>query len=280
MLIHVNLCTYRRPLGLVGVVMALQRLRSLQHEVRFRIGIDDGDEDSFAACQSLAGECPIDVVPGPRPVARGEVDNRLLRGSTDADIVTMLTDRTFVISPGWDDALVRGVTEQPKRLLWWSCPEDQGCTMPIISRAWREAADHTWSPEIFPFWFDDTWNQQIDLMLYGMPSLKIVANVSGQRNKTNRARDFAFWITLFNELLPLRVEQAKTIAARLEVPFENREPVMKYIGQHYQTLLANIPVLEKHFGDNGEPDAGYVEAKTRAEKLMADMMAQHAEAAE
>ena len=282
MLIHVNICTHKRPLGLVGVVMSLQRMRSLQHEVRFRIGIDDDDEDSLAACSSLAQECPIDVSAGPRPVARGEIENRLLRGSTDADVVTMLTDRTFCITPGWDDALVRGVTEQPKRLLWWSCPEDNGCTMPIIPRAWREAMDHVWSPEIFPFWFDDTWNQQIDLMLYGLPSLKIVTNVSGQRAKTNRARDFAFWINLFNELLPLRVEQAKTIAARLDVPFENRQPVMEYIGKHYQALMNNIPTLEKMFGDNGEPNAEYVIAKERAEKLYAEMMAQHAtqEAAE
>ena len=273
MLIHVNLCTYRRPLGLVGVVMSLQRMRSLQHEVRFRIGIDDDDEDSLAACSSLAQECAIDVVAGPRPIARGEIENRLLKGSTDADIVTMLTDRTFCITPGWDDALARGAAEQPKRLLWWTSPDDNGCTMPIIPRAWREACDGVWSPEIFPFWFDDTWNQQIDLMIYGMPSLKIVTNYSGQRAKTNRARDFGFWITLFNELLPLRAQTALDMAAKLGVETAQRPDVLEYITKHYQTLMQNIPVLEKHFGDVGEPNAEYVEAKRRAEELFAKMMA-------
>lgn len=273
MLIHCNICTHNRPLGLIGVVMALNRMRSLQHEVRFRIGIDEDDQVSLDACANLSAECTIDPVVGPQPVARGEIENRLLRGSTDADIVTMLTDRTFCITPGWDDALARGVTEQPKRLLWWSCPDDNGCVMPIIPRAWREAADNVWSPEIFPFWFDDTWNQQIDLMLYGLPSLKIVTNYSGHRAKTKRARDFGFWINLFNELLPHRVEQAKVIGERLGVPFQPREDVMKYIGQHYQTLMKNIPVLEQHFGDNVDPGPGYVEAKARAEKLFAEMIA-------
>jgi len=254
--------------------MSLQRLRSKQHEVRFRIGIDEGDDDSAAAAANLAQECPIDVSIGPRPVARGEIENRLLRGSADADIVTMLTDRTFCITPGWDDALAKGVKEQPKRLLWWSCPEDQGCTMPIIPRAWREAADNNWSPEIFPFWFDDTWNQQIDLMIYGMPSLKILTNFSGQRAKTNRARDFAFWINLFNELLPLRAQKAQDMAARLGVEAPGRPEVLSYITQHYQTLLANVPVLEKHFGDVGEPGPEYVIAKERAEKLFAEMLTQ------
>lgn len=273
MLIHVNICTHARPLGLIGVVMALNRMRSNSHELKFRIGIDEDDQVSLDAAANLAEECPIDVSVGPRPIARGEIENRLLRGSADADIVTMLTDRTFCITPGWDDGLAKGVTEQPRRLLWWSCPDDNGCTMPVIPKAWREAADHVWSPEIFPFWFDDTWNQQIDLMLYGMPSLKVVTNYTGHRSKTNRARDFAFWIQLFNHLLPHRVEQARVIGEKLGVPMQPREDVMKYIGQHYQTLMNNIPVLEQHFGDAVDPGPEYCVAKDRAEKLFAELIA-------
>jgi hypothetical protein len=278
--VHVNLCTHARPLGLIGTVMALQRLRSNQHEVRFNIGIDEDDQVSLDAASNLSAECPIDVSVGPRPIARGEIENRMLKLSADADVVTMLTDRTFCITPGWDDALAKGVVEQPKRLLWWTCPDDNGCVMPIIPRAWREAAENCWSPEIFPFWFDDTWNQQIDLMLYGLPSKKIVANYSGHRAKTKRARDFAFWIQLFNHLLPHRVEQAKTMAIALGVPFEMRPPVMEYIQRHYQTLMERIDVLEKHFGDNGDPGPEYAESKARAERLFAQLIVPAAEAAE
>ncbi len=282
MLIHVNLCTHRRPLGLVGVIMSFQRMRSMAHDVRFRIGIDEDDQVSLDAASNLEAECPIDVICGPCPIARGEIENRLMRGSAEADVVTMLTDRTFCITPGWDDALAKGVTEQPKRLTWWMCPEDNGCVMPIIPKAWREASEHNWSPEVFPFWFDDTWNQQIDLLIYGLPSLKVMVNYSGHRSKTKRARDFAFWITLFNEMLPIRVEVAKAMAGKMGAEFKMRPDVMEYITKHYRALMENIPKLEEMFADADEPGPEYIEAKRRADGLFAEMMKQMpaAEAAE
>lgn len=268
MKLHVNICTRTRPLGMVGVVMSLWRLRSGRHDLVFNLGLDDDDENSIAAAQNLADECPIAISQAPRPVARGEVENRMLTASlqSGADLVTMLTDRTFCITPGWDDALTTGVNEQPKRLLWWTCPDDKVCVMPVIPRAWLEACGGRWSPEIFPFWFDDTWNQQIDLMLFGLPSLKILTQYSGVRAATNRARDFGFWINVFRNTMPQRVELAKQYAAKLGVEYTDRPECFEYFEKHYQTLITNIPRLEEMFGDQGEPGPQYAVARARAEK--------------
>ena len=63
MLIHVNLCSYRRPLGLLGVVMSLQRMRSMQHEVRFRIGLDvdmqAGHTGPFTVTPDVKNDCVV-----------------------------------------------------------------------------------------------------------------------------------------------------------------------------------------------------------------------------
>lgn len=252
---------------MVGVIMTLWRLRSGRHDLVFNIGLDDDDENSILAAQNLAEEAPVAIHQAPRPVARGEIENRVLQASKDADIVTMLTDRTFCITPGWDDALAAGVMEQPTRLTWWSCPEDKVCVMPIIPKPWLQACDYRWSPEIFPFWFDDTWNQQIDLMLYGMPSIKHAATYSGIRAFTNRARDFGFWINVFRNTLPQRVEIAKQMAPRLGVQYQDRPEVFEYFERHYQTLIGNIPRLEEMFGDQGEPGPGYAIARANAEQF-------------
>lgn len=266
MKVHVNICSRSRPLGMVGVVMSLWRLRSGRHDLRFNLGLDDDDENSIIAAQNLADEAPIAIHTAPRPVARGEIENRVLDQSRDADIVTMLTDRTFCITPGWDDALAKGVTEEPKRLLWWTCPEDPVCVMPVISRPWLDACDYRWSPEIFPFWFDDTWNQQIDLMLYGLPSLKILTTYSGVRAATNRAREFEFWINVFRNTLPQRVEQAERMAERLGTPYIDRPEAFEYFERHYNTLMGNCPRLYEMFGDQGEPGPGYAIARANAEQ--------------
>lgn len=259
--------------------MSLWRLRSGQHGLNFIVGTDDDDENTRAAVDILSTEIPdgISCVSGPRPIARGEVENRSLAAArlTDPDLVTMLTDRTFCITPGWDEALARGVTEQPKRVLWWSCPDDPVCVMPVIPKVWLEACDWRWSPEIFPFWFDDTWNQQIDLMLHGLPSLKIQTSYAGVRAQTNRARDFKFWIDLFHYTFPQRARQAKEMAEKLGVEWVMRDDAAAYFQRHHDSLINGIPNMERMFGDPGEPTPEYIEAKKRAEPMLEALLAKH-----
>jgi hypothetical protein len=258
--------------------MALWRLRSGQHDLQFHVGCDDDDPETVVAAELLADEPPVAVHVGKRPIARGETENRVLKHAREvnADVVTMLTDRTFPITPGWDIAIAQGATEAPKRVLWWSCPEDNVCVMPIIPKAWLEACDYHWSPEIFPFWFDDTWNQQIDLMLHGMPSMKVLTSYSGVRAATSRARDFEFWINLFRQTFPMRVAQARAMAPKLGVEWVMREDVVQYFDRHHNSLMANLPKLNEMFGDKRDPDETYTLARERADRLMQSLMAKEA----
>jgi hypothetical protein len=252
--------------------MGLWRLRSTLHEVQFVFGLDDDDKLSVSGLSLLNEITPLPIYcVGARAPCRGTTENRVLAAARDCDVVTLLTDRTVVITPGWDDVLARGAVEQPKRPLWWSCPTDNVCAIPIMPRALMDAMDWRWSPELFPFWFDDTWNQQIDLLIHGLPSLKIKASFSGQRGKTTRGRDFGFWIEFFHRTLPIRVAQAQEIAAKLGFEFRAREDVLRYFNSWYEQMKAGAPSLQETFGDPRDPGPEYAVAKQNAERMMAEM---------
>lgn len=281
MKISVAMLSRSHPDALVGVIMGLWRLRTEKHEITFTLGLDEDDVDVSRALSCLR-EIPLEnlvVRHGPRPVTRGEVENALLAQCHSADVVTLMTDRTFCITPAWDEVIARGVSEEKyvNRLFWWSCPQDNVCAIPIIRKSWLEACNYRWSPEIFPFWFDDTWNQQIDLLIHGMPSQKLRCSYSGQRGKTTRGREFGFWLDVFNQTLPLRVQAAKEMAPKFGVEWQDRRDVLIYLESWTKNMIDGIAGLEATFGDPREPGPEYAIAKERAVKMLEDMAAVRAE---
>lgn len=257
--------------------MAAHRLASGQHEVRYILGLDDDDVATTEALEALVvpkgGVFEFDalITRGPSPGVRGEVENRMLAVTMDAprpDVVTLMSDRTFTISPRWDSMIAAAVTKCTNQVLWWSCPEDNGCVIPIIPRAYLDAIDWKWSAEIFPFWWEDTWHQEINMMLFGLPSLKVKAFYAGSRGRTRNAREFAFWLDVFRATRPMRREIAAKVAAALKVQLAPRPDVEQYFERYDTVMLERCPMFQESFGDLAEPDANYVAAKARAEVLL------------
>src|SRR5690349_239647 len=123
MKLGVCIVTRNNPGPLVAVVMGLWRLRSTQHEIQFIICRDADDPKTQRAGRLMSEiEPKIIYTVGPRAPCRGTTENRVLHYARElgCDLTTLMTDRTICITPGWDDVLARGVTEAPKRPLWWS----------------------------------------------------------------------------------------------------------------------------------------------------------------
>lgn len=271
MKISVAMVSRGRETAMSAVIMGLWRLKSGLHEVDFHIGVDTDDDETVAAGIRLQREVALTIHTGPRPIARGEVENSTLAHVKGCDVTTLMTDRTFCITPGWDDGLAKVAVEKPNRVLWWMCPHDPVCAIPIIPKAWLDACDWKWSPEIFPFWFDDTWNQHIDLLIHGMPSLKARVAYSGTRGITTRGRDFEFWINLFRETFPMRVRQARKMAATMGIEWKLNEEVAQYFENHHNALINGVAGLQSTFGDPSEPGPEYMEAFARAQKIMSEL---------
>jgi len=83
------------------------------------------------------------------------------------------------------------------------------CTDSLLHRA----AHPEWLAEAFPFWFTDTWLDEIALMLGRKAPVRVEWKPQGQRGKTTRMRDLAFWAWVFEAARPERIEDARKLAA-------------------------------------------------------------------
>jgi len=267
MKITVCIASRGRPAALIGVVMAAHRLKSGDHDVSFILGMDDDDVDSVNIVGlALVGAAPVAFSIGPNPRTRGVIENRMLDAAIagGAEVVTFLTDRTFVISTLWDEVLARATRARPHRVLWWSCPEDAGCVIPIIPRSYAEAIDCKWDELVHPFWWSDTYQQEIDLMIHGMPSLKVNAFYSGTRGTTQNGRDFKFWLDVFIAMRPRRRAQARVIAEHLGIVMPNQGPIESYFAQYDSVLASRCAEFGETFGDKRPPSEAYLAAKEAA----------------
>lgn len=276
MKITVCLASRGRPAAMIGVVMSLHRMRSTKHELDFVLGLDE-DDPTNEHVKAFEGELAPLYTVAPPPLVRGMIENRMIEtalkagGETPVDAITLMSDRTFNITPGWDDWLGRAVEALPQRVLWWQCPEDPGCIIPIIPRAYLEANAGKWSPEIFPFWWDDTWHQEIDLMLHGLRSRKARCTYSGARGTTANGREFAFWLEVFIKTRDRRREQAAVTAAALKVELPERPDVDAYFASYDQQMRDRCPGFEERFGDQRAPSERYIAAKAAAETMLAGL---------
>lgn len=253
-----------RHYDLMSVIVGMWRLRSGAHDVRFFVGVDNDDARSVVLSHNLQVSDPLPITwsVADRQPTLGAVNNRLLSlSSPDAYIIT--TDRAHIITPHWDAQLADDLKAHPGRVLWLSCPSDPDPTHPVLPADYVKSVG--WSPEIFPFWFDDTWNAEIEFMAYGN-IVKVPVWFFGERGKTTRARDFGFWFDVFAATRPQRVEKAKTLF-RGEggmVAFSQRVGALCS-----QTVSpARIKELEARFADDSPPSAEYIAAKAKAEELL------------
>lgn len=268
MKVTVGIASRGRPLALTGVIMALDRLKSGKHDVQFVVGIDD-DDDTLWTLKSLNEELPnVMTITAPRSTL-ASVWNRIAKNICEGDVLTLLSDRAFCISPWWDDMLADAVEKHPDRVMWWSSPEDSDCTMPVVSKKWIAAADYEWCSNLWPFWFSDTENREIDLLVSGKVPLKLAANYAGARSTTQSGRDFAFWFGVYSLLRPQRIARARKIAAAFGT--EMRLPPPGYFEAWDQEMQERSPDFEERFGDKRPPGEAYLTAKANAEQVVKEL---------
>lgn len=273
MKITVCIATRNRAAAAIGVVMALHRMKTGDHEVQFILGLDNDDQSKELIVEALSGTAPITLSVADSPITRGWIENRMLKLAFDmgCDAATLMTDRTFNITPEWDQCITPAINALPNRVLWWSCPEDAGCVIPIIPRSYLQAINCQWDECVHPFWWSDTYQQEIDLMLHGMPSLKVPAYYSGSRGYTQNGRDFEFWLRVFIAMRPRRRAQAKKIGFILDIKRPDQAQVEDYFMRYDASLLSRCPQFEERFGDRRPPGPNYLTAKAKAETLLKEL---------
>lgn len=266
MRINVVLASRGRPNALIAVIVSMWKLRSGVNDLFFVVGLDADDTRSINAVADL----DLDGVPvlpsiGQRSTL-GAIQNRCLTAS-DADAYVITTDRAFIITPGWDEQLRLDMAAHPGRVLWLTSA-DPDPTHPVIPACVMDRMGGKWSQEMFPFWWDDTWLAEIEFLTHGN-IIKVPVHFAGERGKTTRLRDVAFWHSVFERTRPMRVRAALEAADIAEGTLIDRVAIIERMSAG---IGERAEELEAQFGDTTPPAPEYLLAKQAAEELMRGLM--------
>lgn len=253
---------------LVGCVHTFARLTSTKHEVTFVICADLDDSPTIAAAFDLRTMFPnVAVRVSDRRPALGSYYNEACVAHP-ADAYCAIGDDTLCTKPDWDDAIAQAVAGTPNGLWWWSCEGERQAIYPIQSHAWYKAAGRFFT-DLFPFWFDDVWLREIAVMVTG----KEVPRIEGARlvdtvTRTTRMYDLGFWDDFYQATRLARVSEARKVSAALGMPAELVNQMAVQLGPNKEFRATADQVVEIQ-GDTAPPSPGYLQAKARAERVLA-----------
>jgi len=114
----------------------------------------------------------------------------------------------------------------------------------ILSAEWL-AVTGRFSTGYFPFWFEDTWLDQIGQIIGRREQLPIKLGLIGGKGKTSRMRNVAFWTGFYNHTLDERIHTAKELLQKIyPEPCAEREKV-----EHSSRAVIHVSRGNQKFSD-------------------------------
>jgi len=229
------------------------------------------DADDPSEAPELDPRCR--VYTGPRNPCLGTAYNALFREARRDGIYLALADDFVMTSDAWDDATSKTAYVHADGILLGYLTDrdpyhvvEQVC-YPVLTRRWIETLGYVFA-EAFPFWFTDTWLDEIAFMLGRKAAVHVEWKPQGKRGKTTRMRDLAFWAWVFEAARAERIQDARKLAVVAGIS-ELREikPNLSL------TDPLNAAVLELELSDHGASDAGYIQAKRHAVEYLQKLVA-------
>lgn len=248
-----------RPEMLKMTVNALDHLASEGNKITYCIAADVDDVATHLAANDLARKAGnVNVITMDRPAGIGRMYNELAR-LNPADAYLPFADDVLPLVQDWDVKIAQGVAQYPL-LAWHDHFNGQFPSYPIISKAWYEAAG-TIFPEYFPFWYNDTWINEIVTMVTGQ-RIPIATDMplGGRRGKTTRLRDLGVWADFFRETRTERQDIAATIREKLQLPAPSVSKMSLEFEKYDLFMAANIDRFTAQFGDSSAPTPEYLDA--------------------
>jgi hypothetical protein len=187
----------------------------------------------------------------------------------EAGLYALVTDRALCITPHWDVHLADIYSKDDTRVFWWTT--NAGPVIPIVPHKWLEAAGQIYT-DYFPFWFDDTWLQELSVLVHGMPvyGTQATCYIAKKNPMTKRMRDLRLWMDFFIAKRPERIEHAAKIREKLDLPIPDMEPINVWFKSNAEMWDKEWKNWENIAGDKSEPDESYIAAKKSAEEFLND----------
>ena len=135
--------------------------------------------------------------------------------------------------------------------------------LPILTRTTVEAVGYYAFP-LFPFWFTDTWWDEIGDMGVRKRPVDIGLRLNFDTKGTQGLRDLAFWVDVFDRTQPDRERVARRMTGK-----SDDAPMFCMVRDRLQHLREDEG-LRAHYERNAEdvPDIRYVEAMELAQKYL------------
>jgi hypothetical protein len=271
MRILVAIPSYHNPAGLIAAVKNLHDIAYSPSDIVFKIGVDEDDFLNKTALAYLSGH-NISATYYKKDIPHSDMWNELCKD--EADFYVLHNDDSVCVSPHWDKVLA----ETDKNVLFWQVVNNPYSAGPcIISDGWLKAAGCAFVP-YFPFWFGDTWLDELRAFVTGEDSdveenLCLYIPVG----KTTGIMDLDFWWGFFNATRPLRIAEAYKVFMALgkahlsHVQFNQRAEQMCRLMRLRDTEHRKmIPELESSFDEAGDKKlARHARCRKIADELMA-----------
>ena len=269
MKIAIILPTRGHPHRCAAILTALDHLASGEHEIEYHLIVDDDDGPHDARLPSQHEAHPRTWHHAGDPaISHFARINEVVVG-LDVDAISWFADDVFPLTLHWDALIALGIDQHKLPAFAWQELSDPGnVTYPVLSRKWINAVGYM-LPVHFPFWFVDTWIQQLHELAFNQP-FPVVQNlqVGGRRGATRGMHELAFWFKFFDATHVIRESEAITLAKAFGATVEPARMLATTAKHHQITAeqLLRVPHYEEAFGaDRDPPSDRYRQLKAEAE---------------
>lgn len=255
-----------RPAGLVAAVKAAHATASGDLPVEFVICGDDDDDTIGQAVACL--DVPVTLSINPRPDALGRAWNLGAAKAGPWDLALFTGDDTVPVTMHWDRRMAQIAANGNAAWAWTEANDPGNCTYWVTTRRWHDAVGRA-CPELFPYWFNDTWVAETHLFAFAEPIMVDPGCVMGGRRGTTREmREVARWFRVFAASRPQRIAEAARIARAFGREPPDPAPMLRWCAEWDAAQMASVPRYNAAFGaDRVPPTPRYLRLREAAARL-------------
>jgi hypothetical protein len=245
------------------------------------VAIDADDISCWAFEPSAQERCVVNRAP--REMSLGAKYNRAAAHAfPGASLFIMGVDDAYMDVEGWDQRLLDaaalfpdgiGVVNFSSRGSMFDLPMGYA-----VTKKWIEQVGF-FCPPYFPFWWHDTWIDELAKMTGRYVWADVPWNLHGASekdgHKTQRIREVSWWAKFFDETRPSRAQKALEIIANLDNPPWLSNQLLAEIPGWCDLLLQRNSMcrnegwkFEKRFGAIIEADPGYDQIRSEAVEML------------
>ncbi|MEP7181802.1 MAG: hypothetical protein ABI886_06425 [Betaproteobacteria bacterium] len=274
--------TRGRPESLRRAVESIGATAARPDDVVVVIGVDDDDGQTLELAAHYLPRVPVLWSRGPRELTLGRLWNRLAAEDHGGDVLAMAVDDYVMATPGWDEDFRKAAAIMPSGFgtAWPTdglMPGADFCTLPVITRRLMDRMGF-FVPPWFPFWYHDTWLEEMGAFIACRLPLAVRAEAPDGRGPTQNMRDLVFWATLFEATRPMRMNLAWQLIDEMYAGHQQLQVSLRFsmrgVAMYYAQRNAphvdprHAALVEERQGRQGEPSERYLAARREAGALL------------